>query len=89
MFRCKFVASEIVAAFDDRRLRSPGVKDRVPGRDKPGVSRAGGKFSRRRRLFGVTRRLQSLDLMTDLRADRYVAPAVRASWRSCAVSKSP
>jgi hypothetical protein len=29
------VASEIVSAFDDRRLRSPGVKDRVPGREHP------------------------------------------------------
>ena len=41
------------------------------------------------RLFGVTRPPQTQDLMHHLRADRYVAPAVHASWRSCAVFKSP
>jgi hypothetical protein len=40
-------------------------------------------------LFGVPRRPQRQDLMPDLWADRYVAPAVRASRRSCAVPKSP
>ena len=32
--------------------------------------------------FGVSRPPQTQDLMHHLRADRYVAPAVRASWRS-------
>ena len=40
-------------------------------------------------LSGVPRRPQSQDLMPDLRADRYVAPAVRASRTSLAVHKSP
>ena len=39
--------------------------------------------------FGVTRPPQTQDLMRHLRADRYVAPAVRASWTSLAVYKSP
>jgi hypothetical protein len=40
-------------------------------------------------LFGVPRRPQRQDLMLNLRADRYVAPAVRASWKSLALCKSP
>ena len=40
-------------------------------------------------LFRVPRRPQRQDLLPDLWADRYVAPAVRASWTSLAVCKSP
>ena len=40
-------------------------------------------------LFDVPRRPQRPDLMADLRADRSVAPAVRASRTSLAVCKSP
>jgi len=40
-------------------------------------------------LSGVPPRLQKLDLMSDLQADRYVAPAVPAFWTPLAVRKSP
>jgi hypothetical protein len=40
-------------------------------------------------LSGGPRRPQRPDLMPDLRADRYVAPAVRACRTSLAVCKSP
>ena len=40
-------------------------------------------------LSGVPPRLQRLDLMPDLQADRYVAPAVPAFWTALAVRKSP
>ena len=40
-------------------------------------------------LSGVPPRLQRLDLMSDLQADRYVAPAVPAFWTALAVRKSP
>ena len=40
-------------------------------------------------LFGVPRRPQKQDLMPVLWVARYVAPAVRASWKSLAVCKSP
>ena len=40
-------------------------------------------------LFLVPRRPQRQDLLPDLWADRYAAPAVRASCKSLAVCKSP
>jgi hypothetical protein len=40
-------------------------------------------------LSGVPPRLQRLDLMPDLQADRYVAPAVLAFSTPLAVRKSP